>query len=84
MGLKKNSFENIVEKGEIDCTSNFSISNNVFYPIKDRNYHFFYIEFVVCKCFEFGMVQNFVVWEWVKPQCAIFSNVPDFDIILKS
>ena len=40
--------------------------HNVFYSIKDKNYHFSYIQFVVCKCFHFGMVKNFVTWEWVK------------------
>ena len=29
-------------------------SHNVFYTIKDRNYHLCYIYFVVCKSFEFG------------------------------
>ena len=42
-GLGKKPFENIVGKGEIACTSNFSLSDNVFYSIKDRNYHFCYI-----------------------------------------
>ena len=40
MGLEKKPFENIVGKAEIACTSNFSFSHNVFYFIKDRNYHF--------------------------------------------
>ena len=60
----KEAFENIVGKGEIACTSNFSFCHNVFYFIKDRNYHFCYTEFVVCKCLQFGLVQNFVEWEW--------------------
>ena len=42
-GLGKKPFENIVGKGEIACTSNFSFSHNIFYSIKDRNYHFCYI-----------------------------------------
>ena len=33
---------------------------------QDRNYHFCYMKFVICKCFQFGLVQNFVVWEWIK------------------
>ena len=28
-----------------------------FYSIKGRNYHFCYIQFVVCKCFQFGLVK---------------------------
>ena len=47
-------------------TSIFSFSHNVFYSIKDRNYHLYYIYFVVCKCFQFGQGQIFVVWEWVE------------------
>ena len=39
----KKTFENIVGKGEIACTSNFSFSHNVFYSIKDRNDHFCYL-----------------------------------------
>ena len=40
MTLGKKPFENIVGKGEIAYTSNFSLSHNIFYFIKDRNYHF--------------------------------------------
>ena len=58
-------FENIMGKGETASASNYSFSHNVFYSIKDRNYHS-YIEFVVCKCFQFGLTQNFVMWEWIK------------------
>ena len=50
-------------------TSMFSFSHNVFYTIKDRNYHLCYIYFVVCKYFEFGQGQFFVVWEWVNGFC---------------
>ena len=74
MPLGKKAFENIVRKGEIAGTSNFSFSHNVFYSIKDRNYHFCYIYFVVCKCFQFGQVQNFVVWERVKTSPAIYEG----------
>ena len=32
--------------------------------------------FVVYKCYEFGLVQNFVVWEWVKAeQCLKISHI---------
>ena len=40
-------------------TSISPFSHNVFYTIKDRNYHLCYIYFVVCKCFEFGQGQIF-------------------------
>ena len=39
----KKPFENIVEKGEIACTSDFSFSRIISYTIKGRNYHFCYI-----------------------------------------
>ena len=42
-GLGRKHIENILGKGEIACTSNFSFSQNVFYSIKDINYHFCYI-----------------------------------------
>ena len=42
MGFGNKPFENIVGKGEIACTSNFSFSHNIFYSIKGRNYHFCY------------------------------------------
>ena len=64
-GLGKKPFENIVRKGEIACTSNFSFSYNVFSSIKDRNNHFCYISFVVFKYLQFDLVQHFVMWEWV-------------------
>ena len=39
-GLEKKPFKNILGKGEVACTSNFSFSHNIFYSIKDRNYQF--------------------------------------------
>ena len=44
----------------------FSSSHNVFYSISNRNYHLCYIYFVVCKCFQFGQGQIFVIREWFK------------------
>ena len=29
----------------------------------------FFVTFVVCKCFQFGLVQNFVVWEYANKNC---------------
>ena len=55
--MEKLLIQAILGKGEIACTSNFSFSHNVFYSIKGRDYHFCYIQFVVCKCFQFGLVQ---------------------------
>ena len=59
-----------------DVPGKEAISHNVFYTIKDRNYHLCYISFVVCKCFEFGQEQIFVMWEWVNyTQKNPFENI---------
>ena len=39
----------------------FSFSHCVFYCVKERNCHFSNAEFVVCKCIQFGRVQNFAI-----------------------
>ena len=41
--FRKEAFQKHCGKGETACTSNFSFSHNVFYSIKDRNYHLCYI-----------------------------------------
>ena len=46
------------EKEKMLVTSIFSFFHSVFYPIKDRNHHLSYVYFVVCKCFQFGHIQN--------------------------
>ena len=38
----------------------------VFYPVKDKNHDFSNHEFVVCKSLQFGLGQDFVLWERVK------------------
>ena len=48
MCLGKKLFENIMGKGEIACTSNFSFSHNVFNSIKDRNYISFLLH-LICR-----------------------------------
>ena len=40
------------KKEKMLVTSIFSFFHNVFYPIKERNQHFSYIEFVACSCFQ--------------------------------
>ena len=42
-------------------TSIFSFSLNVFYPIKDKLKHLSKICLVVCKSFQFGHIQNFII-----------------------
>ena len=56
-------FKTLWEKEKKLLTSMFSFSHNVFYTIKDRNYHLCYVYFAVCKCFELVQGQIFVVWE---------------------
>ena len=46
----------LLEKGQNAGNQHFSFSYNVFNHIKDKNRHFKYFYFVVCKCFEFGPV----------------------------
>ena len=58
--LRKKSFENMVGNGKMLVTSIFSISHNVFHPIKYGK-HFCNISFVVCKCFQFSRVQKIVI-----------------------
>ena len=43
-----------------------------------------FVTFVICKCFQFGLVQNFVLWEWVNPisdnrilDWSIFKQIAD-------
>ena len=47
-------------------TSIFSFSHNVFYPYHYKFQCLTHIYSVVCKCFQFGQVYKFVVWERVK------------------
>ena len=49
------------KKEKMLVTSIFSFSHNVFYPIKDRNHYLSFIYSVICKCFQFGHIQNLVV-----------------------
>ena len=64
----------LLKKEKMLVTSIFSFSHNVFYPIKDRNLHLSYNYFVICKCVQFDLVQNFVVWVRVNH----FPNKPWF------
>ena len=50
------------EKEKMLVTSIFFFSHNVFYQSQKEFLFLSYIYFVVCKCFQFGPVQNFVVW----------------------
>ena len=54
------------EKEKMLVTSIFTFYQHVFNPIKDINHHFSKLYFVICKCFQFGPVLNFVIWKRVK------------------
>ena len=58
----KSPLKTLWEKEKMLVTSIFSFSHNVFYPSQNKLQLFNYIYFVVCKCFQFGPVQFFVVW----------------------
>ena len=46
----------------------------MFSPLSKLEMIICYIQFVGCKCFKCGLVQNFLVWEWINP----FPNKPWF------
>ena len=55
--LEKEAFwKHSGEKEKMLVSSIFSFSHNVFNPLRDKNHHFKYFDFVVCKCFQFGPV----------------------------
>ena len=56
------AWKTLWEKEKMLVTSIFSFLNDVLYPMKGIFHVFSKIKFVVCKCFQFGQVQNFVVW----------------------
>ena len=49
------AFENVV-------ISILSFSHNVIYVFKGKSQHFSYVEFILCKCFHFGLAYNFIIW----------------------
>ena len=56
-------------------SSGNGLNHSIFFPVNERHHHLRYSQFFVCKCFQFGLVQNFVVWEWVKMPSAICFNL---------
>ena len=56
---RSDAYENITQD---NVTSTVSFSNNVFYPIIDRNYHFSHIYFVTCNLQNaFNLVQSTIL-----------------------
>ena len=73
---RRRLWKTLWEKEKMLVTSIFSFSHIVFYSIKDRNPHFRNIQFVVCMCFQFGLIQDFVVWERVTAKyCTNVSKI---------
>ena len=63
MTRRGQAFENFVVKGENTGNQHFLLFPTMFLkPIEYKNLKFSYISFFVCKSFEFGPVQNFLVW----------------------
>ena len=54
--IKTEAFENIVGKGENAGDHIFSFSHNVFNYSQNKFQLLDYIYFVVCNCFQFGLV----------------------------
>ena len=55
-----------IDKMLVHVTYIFSFSTKVFFPIKDRYHQVGYRYIAVCKCFLFGQVLNFVIYQTVK------------------
>ena len=70
-GSRKEAFRKHCGKGEI--AQAISPFPTMFSTLSKAGITIF-VTFVVCKCFQFSLVQNFVVWEWVK----FLSQNPDF------
>ena len=60
------SYENTVGKREIARKEQFLFFPQCFYPFRELSTIFTKFEIVICKLFQFGRVQKFVVWERVK------------------
>ena len=53
-------------KGENDGNQTFRIFHNDLHPFKSKFPLFIFIHIVVCKCFQFRQVYNFLIWWRVK------------------
>ena len=54
------------EKEKLLIMSNFSFFHSVFYLLEELSAVFIKLEIVVCKYFQFGRFENFVIWERVE------------------
>ena len=64
------------EKEKLLVTSIFSFSQNVFYSFQRKFQILSRIYFDVCKCFQFGFGQVFVVWQRVVPDLNFGQQMP--------
>ena len=53
LNFEKILWKTLWVKEKMLVTRIFSFSHNVFYPIKEINFHYSNIEIVACKCFQF-------------------------------
>ena len=65
-GRSTSLFKTLWEKEKLLITSNFSFSPSVFYPFEELSCIFIKFEFVVCKLFQFGRVQNLSFGKWLR------------------
>ena len=50
------------EKEKMFVISIFHFSHDLFYPVGDKNQCKSHIHVVVCKYFQFGPFENFIIW----------------------
>ena len=61
MTLTMKAFENMVGKGENAVNQYFHLFPTVFSTLP-KTFFSTYIYFIVCICYQFGQVSNFVTW----------------------
>ena len=70
--LEKKPFENIVGKEENAGNQHFLLFPHCFLTFPKQISIFSHIYFCVCKCFQFGQIQNFVGWWRVKHKSYVW------------
>ena len=71
----RKAVQNIVGKEKMSVICMFSFSHNVFYLSQKRFQSSNHMQFVVCKCFQFRPVKNFVIESDGKPAFSTFPTM---------
>ena len=85
LACSKGLLKALWEKEKLLVTSNFSISQSIFYPFGDLSAIFIKFEIVVCKALSVWKSLKFVVWERVKLSfqsfrwLALYHTIPTFN-----